>query len=89
MLSHPMELGIVSLYVPVEVYVIPLWVYGAQAFMTVLCVKGTEETENVRAVEFPHDPTAITEMVPPLVPAVAEMLFVELVPDQPAGSAHV
>lgn len=71
------------------VYVIPFNVYGAQAFMTVLWVRGTEDTEIVRGVELPQALPAVTETVPPFVPAVAVMLFVVLVPDQPAGSVHV
>ena len=47
------------------------------------------ETFNVRGVLEPQELLAVTEIVPPLVPAVVVIEVVVDVPPQPEGSAHV
>ena len=42
-------------------------------------------TLKVCATEGPHELFAVTEIVPPLAPAVALIELVVLLPDQPAG----
>ena len=46
-------------------------------------------TASVRGEELPQPLPTVTEMVPPLGPAVAPMLLVVDVPVQPLGSDHV
>ena len=46
-------------------------------------------TESVFELPEPHELFAFTEMVPPVVPAVAVIEFVVDDPAQPEGSVHV
>ncbi len=43
----------------------------------------------VRCVELPQPLSAVTVIVPPVVPAVAEILFVALVPEYPEVKVQV
>jgi hypothetical protein len=45
-------------------------------------------TGNTEAADVPHGPVAVTEMVPPTVPAVTEMVFEVEEPDHPGGNVH-
>ena len=60
--------------------VVPTWLTAVFTVVTV--------TPNVRGADEPYALFAVTEMVP-LMPAVAIMLLVVLVPLQPDGNVHV
>jgi hypothetical protein len=47
------------------------------------------EITRVCGADAPQEFTAVTEMLPPEVPAVTEMELVVLVPDQPEGNVQL
>ena len=62
---------------------------GLAEMLTVGVTGDTIETANVRAVDVPQVFVAVTDIVPPDVPADALILVLVELPDQPLGNVHV